>query len=215
MKINLKNINTFYISLDEQSDRRDALLDNLKSVGIEHPIRMPGIRNEKYYIGLAQAYRNALLNASSIGSPFLLLEDDARTTEVFEHEIEIPDDADAIYLGISNWGVPEGPKPRGHALLGGVELMSVQGYDNLFKIKNALTTHAIVHITDRYVQAAMASLLRASEVELEYLDVQFYNDGLFEDYNVYVIGPMFYQHDLHKPENITSTRDINLLDFVI
>ena len=37
-----------------------------------------------------------------IDPPFIILEDDA-TPSNFTPEIEVPDDADAVYLGVSSW----------------------------------------------------------------------------------------------------------------
>ena len=62
----------------------------------------------------------------------------------FRPEIEIPDDADAVYLGISSWG-----RMNGHS---GPYLQYEHVKDDLYKVSNMLSGHAILYLTEEYVK---------------------------------------------------------------
>lgn len=206
MKIDLTQIKTYYISLDSAIDRQNAIEGWHKSLGFMNPVRIPGVINDLYYVGLCQATNNAIKVASLEGMPFLIFEDDAMPTNKIISEVEIPDDADALYLGIGEWGMQDNGETKHHNVI----LEKVNGYPEIFKIKNALCTHAIVYITSEFASAVAESTRKCFEDVPEYPDQQIYKDGIFDNFNVYVVGPLFYQHDESKPSNLIETRDIEL-----
>ena len=49
------------------------------------------------------AITSDIFKNSFVDPPFIVFEDDCAIKN-FQPEIEIPDDADAVYLGVSSWG---------------------------------------------------------------------------------------------------------------
>ena len=89
-----------------------------------------------------------------IDPPFIILEDDA-TPINFKPEIEIPDDADAFYLGISSWG-----RMNGHS---GPFVQYQEDVDGeLLRVYNMLGTHAILYLTPEFVSVCKKVALHQS-----------------------------------------------------
>lgn len=90
----------------------------------------------KHYRGCAQSHIDILRSEES---PVLVLEDDAKCVH-FEKEIEVPDDVDAIYFGISHGN-------RNYTALP----MDREG--KWTRIAGILATHAILYLSDRYKES--------------------------------------------------------------
>jgi hypothetical protein len=144
MIIKLKEITVIYICPDynEKYHNRkvhmDQLLNELKFKNVIHYKSS----NEKYPHCLNNATIDIL---SKYKPPFLLLEDDIKDTQNIPDILEIPDNTDAFYLGLSSGG--------GHISNnyddGDSQFEHIN--DNLYKVKNMLCTHAILYITSNYI----------------------------------------------------------------
>ena len=101
MNLDLREIPVIYINLDRDVEKKEKIEKNLKSLGFKTVIRSPGhLHPTGHRAGCSMAQHNAL---KELDPPFIILEDDA-TPSNFIPEIEVPDDADAVYLGVSSWG---------------------------------------------------------------------------------------------------------------
>jgi hypothetical protein len=76
--------------------------------------------------------------------PFIFMEDDCSVTPWFRHEIPVPKDADAVYLGISLWGMHGA---QAHPL---VKKEAVS--EELVRVYNMLSTHAVLIMSKRWVE---------------------------------------------------------------
>jgi hypothetical protein len=186
--------------------RHDFLRWN-KLLKFKNVKRISGIVGDPYHVGLSRASENAIQVALNSGLPFIFFEDDAAPTKHYADEIEIPDDADAVYLGVSPWGFGRGDDSKKEAVLNGSVFKEVDGFPGVFKVHNTLTTHAILYINKGYALAAIESYKKAIALE-HFGDVQIYLDGLFDKYNVYAVGPLFYQNDLSKPHVLEETKNV-------
>ena len=102
MKIDLKEIRVYYINLDCDTLKRERTENMLKSMGFKYVTRVPAIEHEKgRVVGCARSHHHIL---SSYCPPFIILEDDCTLNSDFDGFIDVPDNADAVYLGISHWG---------------------------------------------------------------------------------------------------------------
>ena len=185
MKIKLTDLRVYYINLHRDKKKGSKTFRLLESLGFGHISRCPGFLEENYIIGSGAAYQNVLLSRYDKGDPFILFEDDIALTH-FDHIIEVPDDADAIYLGVSKMGIVNGKDEE--SLL----VSPVDGYDNLYRVYNMLATHAIVYLNMDYVKAT-------SDAAQRYLDKGLPHDlGIAEnmkDWKVYALDkPMFIQY---------------------
>lgn len=180
MLINLLDIPVYYINLDEALERRESMERLLKELEFKNVTRVQAV--QKYHpVGCATSH---YLLLSQLTPPFIILEDDL-LLETFNPELNIPEDADAVYLGISMWGML-----NGSAIEEGTKWDPVA--DNIVRTYNMLSTHAILYLSPRYVSACSLSTYKSIEHE-RHCDI-----GIAElqhDYKVYACDPpMFSQH---------------------
>ena len=181
MKLKLTELPVVYINLDDQPLRRELMEENLEKLGFKNVIRVSAFKDPIGKRGCAYSHALAL---EEVDSPFIVLEDDCLPLN-FVDEIEIPDEADAVYLGISSWGrmnSHSGPC---------VQWDKVEGYDDLVRIYNMVSAHAILYINPDYVdlckRIAYHGYLISDHHDIGFADVQKY-------YDVYAFDePMFYQ----------------------
>lgn len=115
MIVKLKEIPVIYIC----PDHNEKYLDKLEFKNIIH------------YKSLTN---NAIIDIfSRYKPPFLLLENDVKETQDIPDNLELPDNTDAFYLGLS----------------GDSEFEFIN--NNLYKVKNMLGSHAILYITPNYI----------------------------------------------------------------
>ena len=111
MIIDLREIPILYMNMDEDTKRyRDMnrLFDDLiEEHGFkrENIYRIPGThRNLIKANGVSEAHLAAMKFSKQFDGPFLVLEDDLELA-AFDYIIDIPDDADAVYLGTMPHGL--------------------------------------------------------------------------------------------------------------
>jgi hypothetical protein len=184
MKLNLLDIPIYYVNLDDEDQKRKNTESMLKCIGFKYVNRVSAIKHEKgRIIGCARSHYEVLKDTKP---PFIIIEDDCALNKDFVNEIEIPDDADALYLGISHWGRylnHSGPY---------VHYQSVN--DEIVRVYNMLATHAIMYLSQQYVDICKRiSYHYGYEVE-GHLDIGFAEIHKF--YNVYSYDePLFRQYD--------------------
>jgi hypothetical protein len=175
MIINLKNILTIYVCPDhnEKYNKRKNHMDKL--------LIELGFTNFIHYKSSSEKYPFCLNNAtidifSKYKPPFLFLEDDIECNfDTISDELNIPDDTDAFYLGLSKVG---GHKYNNYNE-GSSEFLQTN-YDNILKIKNMLSAHAILYISPKYIHNLRNLLITKPT---------YYNDVIMSQnqykYNVY------------------------------
>jgi len=196
--IDITKIPAVYINLEKHKEKNDNMYNLLSSIGFETIERIEGVLDtENPVAGCSKAHHKAL---SSFEAPFVLFEDDC---VLFEKNIvtgiEIPDNADALYLGISSWG-----RMNGH---NGFYLQydEFEEKSNLLRIYNMLGGHSIIYLTEDYRKMCEKVSYHAGYVIKDYQDVGFAEIQKF--FNVYSLNhPMFYQtsNALGTKNNITS-----------
>ncbi len=184
MIIDLLDVPVYYINLDSDEEKRKSTETLLKRMGFRNVIRVSAIFHPKgRIIGCARSHYEVLKDAKP---PFIIIEDDCALNKDFVNEIEIPDNADALYLGISHWGRylnHSGPY---------VHYESVN--NEIIRVYNMLATHAIMYLSQSYVDICKRiSYHYGYEVE-GHLDIGFAEIHRF--YNVYSYDePLFRQYD--------------------
>jgi hypothetical protein len=206
MKIKLNELKSVYVNLDEEKYKDNQIKKILKNFGFENVIRVPGIRTPKnYYIGNKQSLLNAVSHYS--GEPIIVFEDDA-FPYMFINEIDIPDDADAVWLGYSWWGAVIGGKSN--ETKEGFSHISVSEYPHLSKVSGCLTTHSVLFISDKFVKDVQNTIelnLKNLKNNLDAWD--WIVAGLHPKYNIYALNvPAFCQNDINKPQMIEYTTRI-------
>jgi hypothetical protein len=193
MKINLLDIPVYYINLEKDVTKNQNILNVLNNLGFKNIIRVDAISHEKgTIVGCARSHHKILQSKPAV--PFIIIEDDCVNTEDFISEIDVLDDSDAIYLGISKWG-------RYLNWSGPYIHYSFTEKENIVKIYNMLSTHAILYTSQEYVDVcSRASKYFGYEIE-DHVDIAFAEIQKF--YNVYAFNkPFFYQSDYNQ--DVTS-----------
>jgi hypothetical protein len=210
MKINIPSAPAFYINMKDARQRKLNFLSWNKDLEFKDVTRIDGIYDEPYYVGLSKAFVNTLESGIEMeAKSFTVFEDDAFPTEAYTSEIEVPDDADAVYLGVSPWGFRPGQDPKGGADFNGSVFEEVDKFPGVFRIHSTLSCHAILYINKNYAKAALESYKKSINLK-HHSDAQIYFDGLFDKYNIYAVGPFFYQNDPSKPNVMEGTKNINM-----
>jgi len=145
MIIDLREIPVVWINLDSAKQNAEAMEERIKHHGFKNIYRKsacvipppPGTPKEiAHYKGCGQSHID-ILDDKNYSTPLLILEDDAEFTENFNPILDIPDDVDGVYLGISH----------------GNRYYQTKTYNkNYLKISGILATHAILYVSDRYRQ---------------------------------------------------------------
>ena len=156
MKLKLTDLPVVYINLDEQVDRKEKLEENLNELGFKNIIRISGFKDPDPNRGCAYSHA---LGLEEVDPPFILLEDDCMPLN-FIDEIEIPDETDALYLGISSWG-----RMNGHS---GpcVQWEYADQRTDLVRVWNMLAAHAILYLNPDYPFKPKIIALKKNHSEL-------------------------------------------------
>ena len=185
--INIRDLHIIYISPDHNEKYHN------RKIAIEKMLNTIGCVNISHYKSGTEKYPQCLVNAvidilqNNLDKPFLLLEDDVAWTGV--ETIEIPEDADAVYLGISYSG---GDKEKDTHIPG---LSSeIKPYSsNQCRVFNMLSAHAILYISRRYKEAVIREMEKIKDIVYN-SDVMM--SRIQRNYNVYANNmPVFYQDD--------------------
>jgi len=185
MKINLLEIPVFYINMSKDRHKREHIEKQLGALGFKNVTRIDAIEDkENGRVGLS---KSQLLALSQTEAPFIVLEDDADPKH-FKPVIEIPDDADAVYLGNSQWGLMQ--SYTGFYL----KYKKVKGYKDVYRIYNMLSSHAILYLSQEYISACKRTTRYCAYEYPMPMDVPFAMIQRF--YNVYTTDkPLFIQKD--------------------
>jgi hypothetical protein len=173
MKITLTDIPVTYINLDKYPNRNQSMINMLDQLGFTYK-RIDGVMGTPYD-PIIDAQINAI---NSNGLPCIVMEDDC-IPYGFVNQIEVPDDADIIYLGNHGAGFDE---PRYTEVSPGI-----------WRVHSMVGLHAVLYIT-QYGKDLFLSALENAKTLRHGADV-----GIAQvqhKANVYAFDvPMWYQYD--------------------
>ena len=194
MKIDLRKIPAVYMNLPQDTKKKNQMESLLTKCEFQNIIRVEGsYRPHNPPSGCAAAHYNGLCE---IDPPFVLFEDDCILMDAFKPVIEVPDDADAVYLGTSQWarylGVFSGPFVH-------YEKVS----DDIVRTYNMLGGHSILYLTNEYVNMCKRISHHAAELigynqDPGFAEVQKY-------FNVYCVNTPFFRQDGYN-EAVTTCK---------
>jgi hypothetical protein len=143
MRIDLREIPVVWINLDSATKNAEQMEKKLKDYGFKNTYRKsarvipapPGtISSNAHYVGCAQSHID-ILDDKNYSTPLLILEDDAEFSTNYNPILNIPDDSDGIYLGVSS---------------GNVFYQTKKYNEDYMRIGGILATHAILYLTETY-----------------------------------------------------------------
>lgn len=193
MRIDLREIPVVWINLDSATKNAEEMEKKLKNYGFKHSYRKsarvipapPGtIQSNAHYVGCAQSHID-ILDDKNYSTPLLILEDDAEFSSNYNPILEIPDNSDGIYLGVSK---------------GNVYYKTKKYTPDYLRIGGILATHAILYVTQNYrdtmsnvAKYCIHNLQKPWDMGAASLQMQF---------KVYTpINPYFYQSDNKESAN--------------
>jgi hypothetical protein len=198
MKIDLRKVPAVYINLKHHTEKNEKMQDLLKECGFETIIRVEGIyRPDNPPAGCAGAH---YVGVCEIDPPFVLFEDDCEVHN-FKPIIEVPDNADAVYLGTSQWAR--------YWQFSGPFVHYEKISEDIVRIYNMLGGHSILYLTNDYVRMCQRICHHASEVigynqDPGFAEVQKY-------FNIYSVNdPFFKQSGYNQSVTICKVTDIGI-----
>jgi hypothetical protein len=180
----VKNFPVYYMNMPEDFERGELLERRLRASGFNDIRRVETERNDIKAQGVALAHHKALSFAlKNYSGPFIVLEDDVEFFRPIPKKVPIPQGADAVYLGISSWGLKNGK--------GGLNIAVERRNEGLYRVYNMLAAHAIMYTSEEYVRF----LLKGIEL---FVGIPTNQDKMRAEtmkyWNVYALGnPLFYQ----------------------
>ena len=179
MKLDLKTVSAVYINLKKDVKKDFAMKALILDCGFKNTIRVEAEYTPNSLAGCSLSHYNAL---NEIDPPFIVFEDDC-VVKNFNSNIEIPDDADAVYLGVSSWG-----RMNAHS---GPFVQYEKVDENLVRVYNMLGAHAILYLNQEY--ASMCSRIAQNGYDIaDHQDIGFAEIQRY--FNVYAFNdPLFYQ----------------------
>tara|TARA_Y100000310_G_scaffold341431_1_gene440556 strand:- start:2615 stop:3181 length:567 start_codon:yes stop_codon:yes gene_type:complete len=148
------------------------------------PIEIAGLERSTE---VGRAHVKALKNPGQV----LVFEDDVQVTSSFSPTLEnIPTDADAVYLGVSKYGVPfKNPAPPPGYRKNTTRYQKID--ETWDKPLNMLGIHAVIYLTESYKKQTIQNFSIAAEIGRP-CDVTVAID--MKNHNIYSpVHPWFYQ----------------------
>ena len=183
MEIEISKVPAYYINLRHDAARRKQVEASLAWAGFTDTTWVSGVRGKTRALGCALAHRSALeVILERDVFPCVVVEDDILPYEK-QDLVLVPDNADALYVGISQYGIHGGVGIRNYA---------AERIDkNISRISNMLAAHGVMYFNKEYVEF----LIRINKI---FVDMKTNQDkGRAETmkyWNVYALNkPMFYQ----------------------
>lgn len=181
MNLDLREIPAIYINLDSDVERKEQMESMLKEFGFKNIIRLSATQHQNRLAGCSHSHFNAL---TEVDVPFIVFEDDC-VCKNMTPIITIPDDSDAVYLGISSWGrmnSHSGPC---------VCYEKVVNSPGIVRVYNMLGAHAILYLNKEYVDIC-------SRISNYFYEISYHQDIGFAEiqkyFNIYSFDdPIFYQ----------------------
>lgn len=188
MKVDLHSLKTYWINLPSHVERHKRMVKMFEDLGIKNTEWFKGIQldpNSHIKDGSGMATQTLLQQIYDLNCfPCMVLEDDAKNTKAFQHEYDVPNNCDALYLGISRAGA------RGH------EAVLTVYNDDYFRVWNMLATHAVVYFSKQYVKNILDRGALFLDKNIPY-DIAI--GEIHSKYNIYAPEyPAFYQYDPNK-----------------
>lgn len=182
--VDLSQVCATFINLDSRPDKAEQIVRSTLAAGFREPKRHAAVHHRKGARGLSMSHFNVLCTAQDL--PLLVLEDDAEAVSAAT-TLAVPADADVIYLGTSNWSYRwwwPNMNPQ----------FSATSVPGVLKLRNMLSAHAILYLTNRARDAFAKSAYNSYRALNPHVDVGFAK--LQRRLNVYCIdNPIFIQRE--------------------
>jgi hypothetical protein len=187
MRINILDLPVFYINLKNEKQKDKLTRQLLKEAGFTNINRFDAVLGANKTEGCAKSHQK-LLAEIDVDGPFIVFEDDIEINGSFNPILEIPEDSDAVYLGLSRFSLSNGKTYQ--------DIVAEDVGGGIYRIYNMLAAHAILYTNKDYynfISKAIQSMI----------DVGRNQDNARAEtmkyFNVYALeSPLFYQDGKHR-----------------
>lgn len=187
MKINILELPVFYINLKKEKQKDKETRELLEGVGFKNINRFDAILCDTKTEGCARSHQK-ILSEINVDGPFIVFEDDIEVNNGFNPIIDVPDNADAVYLGLSTFSLSNGRTNQ--------DLIAEQVDDGMYRIYNMLAAHAILYLNKDYysfISKAISAMLDAGRNQDNA------RAETMKYFNIYAPQtPLFYQGGKHR-----------------
>ena len=152
-QFDLRDIPFYIINCRSDTDRANNIIRQMRTLRLRFEF-VDGIKSSNKKKGIAKSHIKVLENLN-IDPPFVILEDDCQFTDSIQWNLEVPQDADALYLGISRFG-SDIPGTLSRAKRNNVRFASPS--KGLARIFNMLSRHAILYLSNRFRESAISAV---------------------------------------------------------
>jgi len=200
--LDLREIPAIYINLDSDIERKEKMESMLKEYGFKNIIRLSATKHQDRLAGCSHSHFNAL---NEVDAPFIVFEDDCVCKNT-DPVITIPDDSDAVYLGISSWGrmnSHSGPC---------VYYEEVVDFPGIVRVYNMLGAHAILYLSKEYASVC-------SRISNHFYETAYHQDIGFAEiqkyFSIYSFDdPIFYQTSSNgTDQKLSSYPSVEFIQF--
>lgn len=155
-RVDLREIPCFVINCKDEVAKRAFMERQLADLSIRFEI-VPGVRADPNWIGVSLSHLK-VLRLTRAEVPFLVLEDDCLLNDRFRHVWDVPVEADALYLGVSEFGL----QTPGEFSWGRQRKVRWEHYDpSYLRVFNLLARHAVVYLSADYCERVIQSQIVA------------------------------------------------------
>tara|TARA_Y100001935_G_scaffold252527_1_gene256650 strand:+ start:675 stop:1346 length:672 start_codon:yes stop_codon:yes gene_type:complete len=208
MILNLKELKYYYLTIPKNTERINNIEKNFNDLNLTRVYSVTGqniTKEQSGGLGFIKMINIGVSDCSDgVFKPFGLLEDDINKYREFPDFIELPDNADLLYIGTSIYGYNHSIK---WANLN-VFTENVGNRTDLYRIFNMLSTHGFIVTSMRGAKYVKESMEKGVEKNIIWDNIFAGNQS---HYNVYCLKtPLIYQDGkVGGCENATK-RELNL-----
>lgn len=180
---------TFFINLDEEQERRSSMEKLLKKCGFVNVQRFPAHKAGNR-VGCSMSHSDLLKDIINNNIyPCLILEDDLEVFD-FRSIINVPENYDAMYVGLSKYGYSKDQNDPHRR-----SLKIKEKNNNYHRVQNMLARHAIIHNSPEYDKESVDLMQKFISSPEEYVAGDATLSVLHPEYKVYAQNiPLFYQN---------------------
>jgi hypothetical protein len=210
MLLDIKDITVYIISpgTDNYRSKLITVFERVINEGFKNVMFFKSIPNSNKTVSLTNTVLEIFKRELNNDNPFIILEDDCAFFTKYD-QIEIPDNADMLYLGVSLWTYPHNIDTLYSVYRPDIvynSMDTIESYNNtLVRIKGMTGGHAILYISRDFIRTFIDKM---SDISKHIPDLP--HDLLFSSlhplFNVFGLKqPMFYQDaTLGGQEDVTK-----------
>jgi hypothetical protein len=201
MLLDIKSITVYIISpgVDNYRSKLLTVFERVVNEGFKNIIFFKSVPGPNKTASLTNTVLEIFKQELNNDKPFIILEDDCAFFTKYD-QIEIPDTADMLYLGVSLWSYPYSVDTlysmyRPNIICNSID--TVETHNNtLVKIKAMNGTHAILYISRDFIRTFIDKMTDISKY-IDDVPHDLLFSSLHKSFNVFGLKePMFYQDAL-------------------